>query len=120
MRKYIFALVIIGSVANASNEDACKDMKDIVLKSNVHGLNIANWNSTRTPEGGPYKLKTMKCENHKCELVSESATVTQYEPGHPDADKDGYVLYPDINIEKEISAMTELGHEYQRAKRDCE
>src|SRR5262249_41968680 len=80
--------------------------------------NLANAETTRTPEGGPYRRKDAVFEsstvsspfasifNSQIEssgvAVSEIVTDTsdperRYLPGHPDADKDGYVAFPRIN-----------------------
>jgi flagellar basal-body rod protein FlgC len=82
--------------------------------------NLANAETTRTPEGGPYRRKDVVFEedpsvgSFSSELSSALGTqasgvaVSQvvvdnrepdhrYMPGHPDADKDGYVAFPKIN-----------------------
>jgi flagellar basal-body rod protein FlgC len=79
--------------------------------------NIANSETTRTPDGGPYRRKDAVFTSD--EQVSPFSAVFQnelgtgvrvsevvedtsepdrrYMPGHPDADKDGYVAFPRIN-----------------------
>jgi flagellar basal-body rod protein FlgC len=82
--------------------------------------NLANSETTRTPEGGPYKrrdaifqsapqtspfsafFQTEMQQGVQGVEVSEviedqSEGEKRYEPGHPDADKEGYVAYPNIN-----------------------
>lgn len=82
--------------------------------------NLANSETTRTPEGGPYRRQDAIFESapqtspfasvFQNELEDgvqgvEVADVIQdmregekrYQPGHPDADKDGYVSYPNVN-----------------------
>ena len=81
--------------------------------------NMANSETTRTPEGGPYRRKDAVFESGSVESpfssifgaqldaptgVAVSGIVTdtseperRYMPGHPDADKDGYVAFPKIN-----------------------
>jgi len=79
--------------------------------------NIANSETTRTPEGGPYRRKDaiFSTANVGSEFASElesqlqtGVQVTQisvdqrdpekqYAPGHPDADADGYVSIPRMN-----------------------
>src|SRR3954463_13952718 len=78
--------------------------------------NLANAETTRTPEGGPYRRKDVVFESAPVESpfstvfdsqmratggVGVSEVVTdmrdperRYLPGHPDADVDGYVAYP--------------------------
>ncbi|NMC64048.1 MAG: flagellar basal body rod protein FlgC [SAR324 cluster bacterium] len=92
---------------------------------NVLASNIANAETTRTPEGGPFKRRDVR----QVALTQQSAFESEldrmslakpfidrvvedqsdpkrvYEPGHPDADKDGYVSYPNINV---VTSMTDL------------
>ena len=95
------------------------------LRVNTLASNLANAETTRTPEGGPYKRKdivqmalpvpgTFHSALDRMSLASPqvSAVVEDgekprlvYKPGHPDANKDGYVAYPNINI---VSTMTDL------------
>jgi flagellar basal-body rod protein FlgC len=91
------------------------------LRAEVVASNMANANTTRTPAGGPYQRQEVVFEsaasdqgvfaNHLLSQTNGSiggvkiaAVVTdkspglrRYDPGHPDADKNGYVTYPDIN-----------------------
>jgi flagellar basal-body rod protein FlgC len=81
--------------------------------------NLANAETTRTPEGGPYRRKDLVFESSavsspfasvfSAELQSPGGVAVagmitdmsdperRYLPGHPDADKDGYVGYPKMN-----------------------
>src|SRR5215475_9997859 len=81
--------------------------------------NLANAETTRTPEGGPYRRKDVVFQSGRVDSpfasmfasqlesaggVSVSDVITdnseperRYMPGHPDADKDGYVAFPKIN-----------------------
>ena len=92
---------------------------------NVLASNIANAETTRTPEGGPYKrrdvvqiansqpssfssvLDRMSLQKPSVYAVVEDNADPKkvFQPGHPDADKDGYVSYPNINV---VSTMTDL------------
>jgi flagellar basal-body rod protein FlgC len=88
-------------------------------RMNVIASNMANVHSTRTEEGGPYKRKDVvfsatMLESNPVELegvkVVEIATDNTpqkmvYDPGHPDADKDGLVAMPNINIIEEMVNM---------------
>ena len=95
------------------------------LRVNVLAANIANAETTRTAEGGPYKRRDVVQIGRTVEGVFGSALdrislnkpsilgVQEdtsdprkvYQPGHPDADKDGYVLYPNVNV---VTTMTDL------------
>jgi flagellar basal-body rod protein FlgC len=105
------------------------------LRINVISSNIANINTTRTPEGGPYKRKDVVFEAEPLEkgsfenelensMVSEKVKVTEivedprppimkYEPGHPDADENGYVKYPNINIMEEMVNLINASRSYE-------
>ncbi len=93
--------------------------------------NIANIETTRTSDGGPYRKKTAVLsavpigngfqENLdgalaavKVDRIEESTTVRMvYEPNHPDADKDGYVAKPDINLTMEMAEMITANRNYE-------
>jgi flagellar basal-body rod protein FlgC len=95
---------------------------------NVISMNLANVNTTRTPEGGPYRRKSVVFQSQsldseftkamRSELEREVkgvkviGVVTDqrpfkriYDPGHPDADGQGYVSLPDINVVEEMTNM---------------
>lgn len=90
--------------------------------------NIANAETTRTPEGGPYRRKdtvfTTEAQTSPFSAIFQteigsgvsgvrvsevledtSDPVKRYMPGHPDADKDGYVGFPNI---KPVEDMVDL------------
>ena len=95
---------------------------------NIISMNLANVNTTRTPEGGPYRRKSvvfqatplespftkaMRSElEREVKGVKVSGVVTDqrplrrvYDPGHPDADGRGYVSLPDISVVEEMANM---------------
>ncbi|VAX33826.1 Flagellar basal-body rod protein FlgC [hydrothermal vent metagenome] len=87
-------------------------------RMNTIASNMANLNTTRTPEGGPYRRRDvvfssyMLDEGGGLEGVGVSDIVTSnkppkavYDPGNPDADDKGYVLMPDINLIEEMVNM---------------
>ena len=98
--------------------------------------NIANAQTTRTAEGGPYRRKevvygaepgrksfseilegelagTAK-KVFATEVVSTDRPPTfKYEPGHPDANEQGYVAYPDINVMEEMANMISTTRSYE-------
>ena len=98
--------------------------------------NIANAQTTRTPEGGPYRKKEVvfgseparnsfseilegelgeKAQNvYATEVISSNrAPVLKYEPSHPDANEKGYVAYPNINIMEEMADMISTSRSYE-------
>jgi flagellar basal-body rod protein FlgC len=106
-------------------EVLAKSLSAARLRVNTLASNIANAETTRTPEGGPYKRKDIiqmavpvedrfATEMDKASLASpvvagvvedQSAPRMVFQPGHPDANKDGYVAYPNINV---VTTMTDL------------
>jgi flagellar basal-body rod protein FlgC len=99
------------------------------LRMNTISSNIANINTTRTPEGGPYRRKDVVFESmpdarnfgeiimssdprhdvqrvQVTDVVSDTkAPIMKYEPHHPDANEEGYVAYPNINHMEEMANM---------------
>ncbi|MGQ9570054.1 MAG: flagellar basal body rod protein FlgC [Thermodesulfovibrionales bacterium] len=89
-------------------------------RMNVIASNMANVHSTRTEEGGPYRRKDVIFSavsiqsNPDSYLVGVKVTDIVpdttpfkriYDPGHPDADKDGYVMMPNVNSVEEMVNM---------------
>jgi flagellar basal-body rod protein FlgC len=66
--------------------------------------NIANAETTRTPDGGPYRRRIALAEGGNSQVrVVDDATPGRmvYDPGHPDADPNGYVRLPNVDIATE-------------------
>lgn len=88
--------------------------------------NIANAGTTATTAGGqPYRRKTIYFKDTlDREVGATTVSVSRYdtdktdytkkyEPGHPAADKDGYVLYPNVNPVVEMMDMREARTGYE-------
>lgn len=98
--------------------------------------NIANAQTTRTAEGGPYRKKEVvfgseparesfgeilegeldeKAQSvHATDVISSNKPpLLKYEPDHPDADEKGYVAYPDINVMEEMADMISASRAYE-------
>lgn len=101
------------------------------IRMDILSQNIANVNTTRTEDGTPYRRKNVyftekQATGHDFGNVFRAATnkiagngvkVTRiveddktemkmvYDPSHPDADENGYVTYPNVNV---ITEMTDL------------
>jgi len=101
-------------------------------RMNIVAGNLANARTTRTAEGGPYKrldpVFTAKPVNpntfdpvmKKVETVQLSEVKADpsqgtlvYEPGHPDANGDGYVEYPNVNVVTEMVNMMTASRAYE-------
>ena len=108
------------------------------LRMDIIAENIANANTTRTGEGGPFRRRTVIMQpaappQFSTELhnafgaqqqlsggvrVSRIATdPTQgplvYDPGHPDANPEGYVQMPNVNIIMEMVNMISASRSYE-------
>jgi flagellar basal-body rod protein FlgC len=98
--------------------------------------NLANSETTRTPEGGPYRRQDAIFQSapqtspfsavFQTEMESgvqgvEVAEVIQdpsegekrYQPGHPDADQDGFVAYPNVNPAEDMVDLLSAQRGYE-------
>ena len=82
--------------------------------------NLANINTTRTESGQPYKRQDVVLQTEKgvngvrVVGIRESENFRMvYEPDHPDADENGYVRYPDINLIEEWTKMITASRAYE-------
>lgn len=98
------------------------------FRMDIVAQNIANINTTRTAEGGPYRRKQVVLQERGlsfastlsgaayrikqggvrvAEIVESDKPFTPvYDPAHPDADANGYVLMPNVNnAEEQIDFM---------------
>jgi flagellar basal body rod protein FlgC len=90
----------------ALKSQKCGEMKSEQIRLAMLGSNLSNINTTRTPEGGPYRPFLIKtCSYGVCDVTRGSASIMKYQPGHPDADDNGYVSYPNINKNSEYTAF---------------
>ena len=104
---YLFLVALIPFHANALNDQNCQELKSEQIRLAFTASNLANINSTRTPEGGAYKAYVIKsCINGGCEVKRDDKVPRmKYMPGHPDADKNGYVAYPNIDQKAEYATF---------------
>jgi len=98
------------------------------VRLDIVAQNIANAQTTRTPEGGPYKRKIISFEN---ELVKRAGGVplqtvhvsgitddktpgqSVYNPQHPDAGADGTVEMPNVNLAFEMVDLITASRAYE-------
>lgn len=106
------------------------------MRMNTISSNIANINTTSTPEGGPYRRKDVVFEampetrNFGEILTSEpdrnlqrvqvtdvhvdrGAPLLKHEPNHPEANEEGFVAYPNINLMEEMTNMIQATRSYE-------
>ncbi|MBW2340089.1 MAG: flagellar basal body rod protein FlgC [Deltaproteobacteria bacterium] len=92
-------------------------------RMDVIASNLANIETTRTENGGPYRRKMVvmspdpvqnfeevlrsKAAGVKIDGIVEDDTpfIRVFDPGHPDADEQGYVLRPNVDVVVEVTNM---------------
>ena len=107
---------------------------------NVISQNLANAQTTRTPEGGPYRrmVTVFRAEPFAAHLKRSLDTPPYpagrdprrgvavqaiepdtsdfrrvHEPSHPDADENGYVLYPNVHTVTEMANLIQASRSYE-------
>ena len=96
--------------------------------------NLANAETTRTPDGGPYRRKDAVFESSDVSspfasvfdtqlhgtgvqvssvITDTSAPERRYMPGHPDADEDGYVAFPHISPAEDMVDLMSAARGYE-------
>lgn len=106
------------------------------LRLDIISQNIANVNTTRDENGNVYRRKTVVFSEKdvtpfgdilmktagtagngvKVSQISEdkeSAMRKVYDPSHPDADEEGYVTYPNVNVVQEMTDMIDATRSYE-------
>jgi flagellar basal-body rod protein FlgC len=106
------------------------------LRMNLVSSNLANVNTTKTEEGGPYKRKdavfaaTPVADTFQNVLSSQfndkisevsvvgviddpRPSILKYDPEHPDADEKGYVELPNVNTIEEMVNMISATRSYE-------
>lgn len=118
---------------NASGMTAQRYRMDVISE------NVANANTTRTEDGTPYRRKVVTFEEKghgmgdfggvfksarskytgngvKVDKVYEDTWTEMnkvYDPSHPDADENGYVTYPNVNIVAEMTNLIDASRAYE-------
>lgn len=103
------------------------------FRMDVIAQNIANSETTRTADGTPYQRKTVVLRQDQPSFadllagadagpagVEVAATISDttagklvYDPGHPDANADGYVRMPNVEITAEYVDMISASRSYE-------
>ena len=109
------------------------------FRTDIIAENVANETTTRTQDGTPDRRKVVAFEektitdfSHVLDNVREgdkmigngvkvrgvgedysSDFVMKYDPSHPDADENGYVSYPNVNIVTEMTNMIDASRSYE-------
>ncbi|PKM80838.1 MAG: flagellar basal body rod protein FlgC [Firmicutes bacterium HGW-Firmicutes-14] len=108
------------------------------LRMDVIAENIANVNTTRTQNGGPYRRKMVVFEERESQngfprflqgslnreksgegvrvirIAEDNSSLKMvYDPHHPDANPEGYVMMPNVNIVTEMVNMISATRSYE-------
>lgn len=106
------------------------------IRMNLISCNLANVNTTRTPQGGPYKrqeavfaacseprsfnnMLDMEISGNRAgvkvvDVINDTGpSPIKYDPGHPDADEKGYVKLPNVNLIEEMVNMISATRSYE-------
>lgn len=108
------------------------------LRMDVTSANLANAQSTRTPEGGAYRRQNVVLQESSGDgsfagaltgalggggepagvevaaIVPDTTPLRQvYEPGSPDANAQGYVEMPNVNPVEEMTDLIDASRSYQ-------
>ena len=119
---------------NASGLTAHRYRMDVISE------NVANASTTRTADGTPYRRKVVTFEEKGGQTAfsrvlgkaayshgysgqgvkvsgvyedHETEMNMVYDPSHPDADENGYVTYPNVNIITEMTNMIDASRAYE-------
>lgn len=107
------------------------------FRTDIIAENVANVNTTRTENGTPYRRKLVTFSERDStsfrDLLSRTARayggngvkvtrvledettdfIMKYDPAHPDADENGYVSYPNVNIVSEMTDLIDAARGYE-------
>lgn len=104
------------------------------IRMEVISQNIANANTTKAENGEPYRRQLVHFESilrkqmgqpnnvasnnlsqvEATKIIEDSRPFREvYQPGHPDANKDGMVQYPNVHIHEEMADMISASRAYE-------
>ena len=95
------------------------------MRMDIISSNIANVKTTRTEDGGAYKRKVATFEENYDEKLGmlgvkvssieddKSPMNRVYEPSNPDADEEGYVEYPNVDLLVEMTDLISASRSYE-------
>jgi flagellar basal-body rod protein FlgC len=97
------------------------------LRMNIIAGNLANAQSTHSPEGGPYRRKDVVFSEILNSMTGEGSGEVEvsgiiedqrpfqlvYDPQHPDANAEGYVQLPNVNLLEEMVNMMSASRSYE-------
>lgn len=112
----------------SARQIAVSGLKAQRTRMNVIANNIANAETTRTPKGGAFRRQLAVLRGEQLKSGANPGKVgvrvtdvkpdmtpfkSVYDPSHPDANKEGYVNYPNINLAVEVVDMVSAQRAYE-------
>jgi len=98
-------------------------------RMNVAAGNLANAQTTQTPAGGPYQRRDVVMASAEMPNTDPNSPIRgvvvsqikqdanpprlEYDPGHPQANAEGYVAYPNVNPVEEMVDMITASRAYE-------
>ncbi len=109
------------------------------FRSDIIAENLANVKTTRTEDGTPYRRKVVSFQERGVntfdryfteskkrgshigngvkvsDVIEDESTdfIMEYDPSHPDADENGYVSYPNVNLVTEMTNLIDASRAYE-------
>lgn len=107
------------------------------FRTDIIAENVANVSTTRTEDGNPYRRKIVTFQEKAVtpfskvlqgtrqqytgngvkvvSVLEDTSTdyIMKYDPAHPDADENGYVSYPNVNIITEMTNLIDASRAYE-------
>ncbi len=109
------------------------------FRADIIAENLANVNTTRTEDGDTYRRKVVAFQERGVDRFDRYLTesrkrgshigngvkvvevredtssdfIMEYDPDHPDADENGYVSYPNVNIVTEMTNLIDASRAYE-------
>ncbi|MCH7472806.1 flagellar basal body rod protein FlgC [bacterium] len=114
----------MGSIFNSLNV-AASGLSAHRLWMDLIAGNIANANTTRTPQGGPFRRQLavfMEMAGDRgvsggvkvARVIEDDSELRRaYQPEHPDADADGFVSYPNVDVLLEMVDLIAASRAYE-------
>jgi len=109
--------------ASSTIDIAISGLKAQSTRMNVLASNIANANTSATGAGGPYRRRSVVFSSlvdqlggvDSVKIVPDTSSDFKriFQPGHPAADKEGYVLMPNVDLPVEMMHMVAASRAYQ-------
>lgn len=109
-------LLLLLPLSTFATTPDCADLLKARMQLAVAASNLQNIHTTHLPEGGGHyrPLSVSSCSPEGCQLLQNKKPVLKHEPQHPDADEEGNVAYPDINVMNETRTLNQSAQQLKQ------